>query len=591
MRFTKGSVQRLAAGALISLQAKLLVVEDIFTSAQAAPADDDAVNSLFVHHARITVDDDGKKAKKGTTSASMAPTMSSSIAPLPNNAIVPPFQKTTADIGILVPAVPSRRSSITADDERKKNTRTPSSGSTTTSSRPPLQSAMPFQHRQAADAGNLFSSHVSTKGKETDEIKTRSIPPLLPRATAPTSYQMTDTGVLFSSENNESTSTPEGKINIEEEPALTPSSVVTLLPPTSMAMMMSSSSEQVMMCEHGYVDCWDGWTDWVYQGNGVWESSTTCRDACNGACCVSNEAYSPGYRACDHFTGKVCKDGSCSGYFACYLVDIPLVVNSCIGYGACCEKFGYEGKVSNSVINSCQGNFACQLIGGRFKEDGGGAVDNVIDSCIGDGACTGLGLFGSFSGDVINSCKGYNACFDLGYNGTIQGLSHSCNNDYACVLMADDGSVNNVDRSCNANGACQAAGSMFCVESDENHGCLMYDGGGIDSLIDCCNANDACQDITEANLAELCVAAPPPTATVSDVISSVLAGSDGCWIPLFFSFSPTFFPLSENLARLRNRKNCGNETIMDVLSRSRCINIVLGDHFANNTALFCSHSN
>ena len=110
MRFTKGSVQRLAAGALISLQAKLLVVEDIFTSAQAAPADDDDVNSLFVHHARITVDDDGKKAKKGTTSASMAPTMSSSIAPLPNNAIVPPFQKTTADIGILVPAVPSRRS-------------------------------------------------------------------------------------------------------------------------------------------------------------------------------------------------------------------------------------------------------------------------------------------------------------------------------------------------------------------------------------------------------------------------------------------------------------------------------------------------
>ena len=472
MRFARGSVQRLAAGALISLQAKLLVVENIFTSAQAATADDDAVNSLFVH--RITVDEAEKKTNTGTSLAS-AIGMSSSIASLPNNAI-PPFQETTADVGVLFPAVSFRSSTA---DGGKKNTSTPSSSSSTTLSSM-MTPHMPSQHQQAVDAGNLFSSHASTTEGKTNNIETRRNAPLLPSAN-PTSFQVTDVGVLLFP-NKESASASEGK-DMDKVESPIPGSIALLSSP-------SMSLSQQATCTEGYVDCYKG--KYIYEENGYWYyDGTTCRDACGGLCCNSSETG-----ACDLFTGKVCKDGSCSGEFACYFANIPRVVNSCIGDGACrCEwyEFKEQCKVSDSVINSCQGEYACKLIGGDVQEDGGGAVNNVINSCNGEGACTGLGLFGSFCGDVISSCHGYNACFVLGYNGTMSGLSNSCNEDFACVLMARDGSVGNVADACNAKGACYAAGSGYCTEYVADHICLKFYEGGIDDLFDCCNEHYACR--------------------------------------------------------------------------------------------------
>ncbi|EJK57433.1 hypothetical protein THAOC_22523, partial [Thalassiosira oceanica] len=47
----------------------------------------------------------------------------------------------------------------------------------------------------------------------------------------------------------------------------------------------------------GFVDCVLGYVRDDFGG-------VTCREACDGNCCV-------GYRACDHFTGRVAKDGSC----------------------------------------------------------------------------------------------------------------------------------------------------------------------------------------------------------------------------------------------------------------------------------------
>lgn len=414
-------------------------------------ADAADADNLFFTHARTT--DDGKKLD----------------AMLLQQAV---------DAGSLF----SAHTRITVDEKTNSKTGRSSSGIGT-----PLPNTISLQ--RAADAGILLSSHWSTGGNHQDTRNPRSVEPLFPNTMPP--HLMADAGILFSSHAN-----IEGKNNND-----------------GAILAGTISSSQQVACSEGYIDCYDGWT-YKYQ-DGSWVKDITCREACNGACCISSDDYSPGYHACDHFTGKVCKDGSCNGEFACYRVHIQYVVNSCIGNGACCEKFGYDGGVSGSVINSCQGFIACQLIGSRAQD--GGEARNVIDSCVGDAACSRLGMYGSFEGDVINSCNGYNACLFLGYNGIVTGsIMNSCNFRFACELLAQEGgAITHVTSSCNAQEACHGAGSLYCLDFDEVNGCYEFDGGEISTPMNgCCNENYACNFTREDTLPEQCWS-PHPTVSFS----------------------------------------------------------------------------
>ena len=67
----------------------------------------------------------------------------------------------------------------------------------------------------------------------------------------------------------------------------------------------------------------------------------TCSDACGGLCCT-------GPYACIAFTGKVCKDNSCSGVFACVGSNIDFVKDGCKGGFSC-----YSARLS-MVSDSCK---------------------------------------------------------------------------------------------------------------------------------------------------------------------------------------------------------------------------------------------
>lgn len=351
-----------------------------------------------------------------------------------------------------------------------------------------------------ADAG-LFSAQATSKSRN------EPLPYL-----APPSQNATDTGILFSS-HGAAARTGAGTTDKETvRNANTTSSVVPLRLPGFSSMMLSQQDEPACGTK-GFVDCFNGRSVYYYSRTRTWyyDGYVTCKEACGGACCNSNyDPSSPTFQACDRFTGRVCKDGSCSGEYACYLAKIQLVANSCIGSGACCEKYGYEGQVTGSIINSCRGIGACQTIASRFQD--GGEVRNVIDSCVGDIACVGLGMFGSVQGNIKNSCNGYGACFALGFNGTIRGnVENSCNNGtYTCAFMANGGSGGEADvvlNSCNAEGACRFAGSVTCLEFGDQYNCIGgYDGGGIFTpMINCCNEEKyACYSTREDNLPQQC---------------------------------------------------------------------------------------
>ncbi len=137
--------------------------------------------------------------------------------------------------------------------------------------------------------------------------------------------------------------------------------------------------------------------------------------ACDGDCCV-------GYYACQRFTGKVCKDGSCTGSMACRFATIPFVVNSCKGgyYGAC-YKAGSGGSVGN-IVNSCHGRSACEQVG--YK----GVAGNIQDSCKGERSCFDAGAKGGSIGGITASCDHLQACSYIGYGSPLSlDLTSCCN--------------------------------------------------------------------------------------------------------------------------------------------------------------------
>ena len=184
-----------------------------------------------------------------------------------------------------------------------------------------------------------------------------------------------------------------------------------------------SSSYEVTECSTGvdFVDCTGGYL--------VGDTSVSCATACGGNCCVDTQA-------CFMFTGKVCKDGSCGGSFACAYAKIPLVVNSCknSSYQCYMAGSGAHGSSIAGMKNSCNGASSCQYLG-MGNAAGAGKVGYVIDSC-----------------------NGFVGCSNAGYTGTIGLLKNSCNGDYACVDLARNGGKSgNVRDSCNAGYSCDSA--------------------------------------------------------------------------------------------------------------------------------------
>ena len=197
-------------------------------------------------------------------------------------------------------------------------------------------------------------------------------------------------------------------INAVSKSSSSSSAARSLQLPTTM-MLTTSVAPQ---CSSGIVDCVYG----MVRGS----ATITCAAACGPNCCA-------GVHACTSFTGKVCKDGSCNGKFACTYAYIPSVVNSCEGDYACYNT-GYDGTVGN-ISNSC----------------------NAVD------ACSYLGTYGAAK-LVQGSCNAYQACDSVAYNGSIGSLTSSCN----------------------ATSACKGAGSPT-----NGTGTIPYD------LLNCCNDGDS----------------------------------------------------------------------------------------------------
>lgn len=207
------------------------------------------------------------------------------------------------------------------------------------------------------------------------------------------------------------------------------------------AALASVSGSTTSTCTAGYIDCVNGFV----KGS---KGKISCETACAGKCCVGNSA-------CNLFTGKVCKDGSCSGFWsACAYATIPKVVNSCHGRTWSCLNAGNKGNNGKvgSIINSCNDEYACNML--NSESDDVSAVGHIIDSCNGFSACRHAGT----AMNIKSSCNDGFACYELGRSGAIGDVLNSCNGDKACMnVVVEVGSsvkpplVNNC---CNGDQAC-----------------------------------------------------------------------------------------------------------------------------------------
>jgi hypothetical protein len=245
-------------------------------------------------------------------------------------------------------------------------------------------------------------------------------------------------------------------------------------------------------------------------------SGTTCFEACdNGAaCCYGNTA-------CVGFTGKVCKDGSCSGYQACTGAKIPTVVNSCIGKNACREAGQYDGAITQ-IIDSCKNGYgACTYICARY-----GSIGSITGSCTGDYACYEMATQFGKVGNLFNSCKGARSCINVGqefgivgsitgscnysdgcgylgaFGGKVVDVINSCTNTFACFKGAfSGGNVASITNSCTEVNSCfglgRGDGNVGYVKDSctEPYSCLDtgFNRGSIGSISTSCKALDACK--------------------------------------------------------------------------------------------------
>lgn len=182
--------------------------------------------------------------------------------------------------------------------------------------------------------------------------------------------------------------------------------------------------------------CGEGW---VRYENGIPQGG----DSCSGECCV-------GDRACDGFTGHVCKDGSCDGEGSCsdatvdYIggyrsLDAALNGPSCIGRDSCLKTKGkiieggscagyppYDSFDSSQALKDWWGpRQVC-----TFAE-----VDEIQN-----GACQGPSACQSTTGAIISdACKGYAACSGVGEKDAFDIIQQSCDGVCACQIEIQPG--------------------------------------------------------------------------------------------------------------------------------------------------------
>ena len=196
----------------------------------------------------------------------------------------------------------------------------------------------------------------------------------------------TDTGILLlSSTTTTASDTTRSVANMPPVSKTAPRRSLLLL---TTATLLTTRTSVAQQCSTDIVDC-------VY-GMVRDDNTTTCADACGSDCCV-------GLKACNDFTGQLCKDGSCTGAYACTYAYIP------------------------SVVDSCKGDYAC------YKTGYYGYVGTISTSCHGIDACCYLGSYGD-AGDILDACRSYQACDSVAYKGYIGHLTSSCKNaSYACL--------------------------------------------------------------------------------------------------------------------------------------------------------------
>jgi len=199
----------------------------------------------------------------------------------------------------------------------------------------------------------------------------------------------------------------------------------------------------------------------------------TCAVACGGLCCI-------GSPSCGAFTGKVCKDGSCDGTYACNSAVIPEVISSCKPWGSqsdggersCRYAGGPSGNVGK-MVDSCMGYRACDGMGYN------GHVGNLTNSCHGVsdefGDCTSLGRDSGSVGDVTSSCYGSETCRGLGQGGVVGLVTNSCGSQVNGSFVEDT-----------------VMGNRNCYGIDLND---KDNNSPISEITNCCQDDDQCSDV------------------------------------------------------------------------------------------------
>jgi len=126
------------------------------------------------------------------------------------------------------------------------------------------------------------------------------------------------------------------------------------------AFVSCQCKEQMVLknniCSQVPVDCVDG--DEV--GTGL-----TCTEACDGQCCAGSSTIS----ACSGFTGRIHRDGSCTGFEACVDATIDEVEGpSCTGWEACKNGKFSLAKDSCNGKDACRGIIATSIVDGTITE-------------------------------------------------------------------------------------------------------------------------------------------------------------------------------------------------------------------------------
>ncbi|EJK76822.1 hypothetical protein THAOC_01394 [Thalassiosira oceanica] len=258
------------------------------------------------------------------------------------------------------------------------------------------------------------------------------------------------------------------------------------IPPVDIGVIAAPVASKL---DVGFVDCVDGY---VRDDEGV------TSQACDGNCCV-------GSLACKYFTGRVAKDGSCDGNYACRYSRIDDVVRAQVVLEDSC----YATSAQSITDSSCTGEQACPFLSSLNGDE----KSNVSDgSCVGRFACYDAGTAGVLGPSISASCIGVNSCSFAGRYGSVGDLVGSCNSDSACEDMGRYVSVGNVMNGCNGDGEQLESNAfdeivMFFSYSSRSRptpgtcqSVAEEETQSVSAIVDCYNAPDGiCDGVTSSD--------------------------------------------------------------------------------------------